>query len=180
MAQAKLNILHCPLALTSASASIKSGGDRYSIIFPSPSRFTSTTVTLKLSHSCTVKPAPFKGKLGSCFQNCYQALWKHRELSYCEGFAIDNKLPIAVSHAWLVNDNSEVIDPTWVGKKFGGSTYFGVVFNKNFVREIAEKTKHYGVLDNDFMIDHQLLQEGFPNHALHPQFHAERFTNVSD
>lgn len=59
-----------------------------------------------------VEPTPFKGKPKSCFQNCFQASWMEPNLSYCEGFAIYNELPIAVSHAWLVNEALEVIDPT--------------------------------------------------------------------
>jgi hypothetical protein len=41
-----------------------------------------------------------------------------------------------------------------------------VVFNKNFVREISFKTCSYGILDSDYMIEHQLKQRGFPPHAL--------------
>ncbi len=112
-----------------------------------------------------VKP-PFKGEPKSCFENCYKALWDYQQLSYCEGFAIDDELDFTVSHAWLVNDSLEVIDPTWIGNKFKGSTYFGVVFNREFVMEMAEKTRSYGILDSDYMNEHQLKREGFPPHAL--------------
>lgn len=113
-----------------------------------------------------VEPTPFKGKPKQCFQNCFDALWKHSELSYCEGFAIDDELPIAISHAWLVNDAFEVVEPTWNEKKSTGYTYFGVVFNKDFVLDFAIQTKHYGILDSDYLNEHQLLKEGFPSHAL--------------
>lgn len=116
-----------------------------------------------------VEPSPFKGKPKSCFQNCFQALWNYPKLSYCEGFAISDEVALAVSHAWLVNDKSEVIDPTW-NNKYTGCTYFGVVFLEEFVREIALKTKHYGILDNDYLNNYQLLQFGFPQGALHPKF----------
>lgn len=58
---------------------------------------------------------------------------------------------LAISHAWLINDDRLVIDPTWVGEKFAGATYFGVVFDEEFVMEIAEKTKRYGILDTDYL-----------------------------
>jgi len=119
-----------------------------------------------------VEPAPFKGKPKSCFQNCFEALWKYPQLSYCEGFAIDDNIPIAVSHAWLVNDASEVIDPTWVGKNFISCAYFGVVFNRKFVIDFATKTRVYGILDSDYLNEHQLLREGFPEGALHTKFHT--------
>jgi len=99
-------------------------------------------------------------------------LWKYPQLSYCEGFAIDDDIPIAVSHAWLVNDAFEVIDPTWVGKKFIDCAYFGVVFNREFVIDFATRTKVYGILDSDYLNDHQLLREGFPEGALHTKFHT--------
>ncbi|MEH2361738.1 hypothetical protein [Nostoc sp.] len=77
-------------------------------------------------------------------------------INYCERFAISDDIDIAVSHAWLVNNDGELIDPTRIGERFKGSTYFGVVFTDDFVREIAQKTKCYGILDNDFMNEHQL------------------------
>lgn len=51
-----------------------------------------------------IKPAPFKGEPKQCFQNCMTALFKHSYLSYCEGYVIDSNLPIAILHAWLIND----------------------------------------------------------------------------
>ena len=116
--------------------------------------------------------SPLKGQPKSCFENCFNALWDYPNLSYCEGFAIDDDLNLAVSHAWLVNNKMEVIDPTWIGKKFKGSTYFGVVFNREFVMEMAEITKIYGILDSDYMNEHKLKREGFPPSALHPILHS--------
>lgn len=110
--------------------------------------------------------SPFKGEPKSCFENCYQALYDFPELSYCEGFAIDDDLDFGLSHAWLVNDNLEVIDPTWIGKRFQNCAYFGVIFTDDFVLEMLDKTGSYGVLDSDYMIEHQLKRQGFPPHAL--------------
>lgn len=121
-----------------------------------------------------VESSPFKGKPKSCFQNCFQALWNYSNLSYCEGFAISNEVLLAIPHAWLVDDNCEVIDPTW-DEKYTGCTYFGVVFIEEFVRKTALKTKHYGILDNDFLNDYQLLREGFPKDALHSKFHSDLY-----
>jgi hypothetical protein len=118
-----------------------------------------------------VEPPPFRGKPKFCFENCLQGLWNYPELYYCEGFAVTNDVAIAASHAWLLNDEAEVIDPTWTGKMFTGCTYFGVVFNTEFVVSFAAKTKRYGILDNDSMNKHQLLREGFPEGALHEKFH---------
>lgn len=118
-----------------------------------------------------VEPTPFKGEQGHCFQNCFEILLAHPELSYCEGFATDNNILLALPHAWLINENLQVIDPTWIDEKSTGSVYFGVVFNKSFVTDIAKKTKHYGILDTDYLNGYQLLREGFQSGALHSRFH---------
>jgi hypothetical protein len=62
-------------------------------------------------------------------------------------------LPIAILHAWLVNDAFEVIDPTWNNKASTECTYFGVALNSEFVMDFSIKTKHYGILDNDYLND---------------------------
>ena len=135
----------------------------------SPSRYKSIQrliIETGKPFSKRVEPTPFKGKPKSCFENCFKALWNYPHLRYCEGFAIDDDLTLAISHAWLVNDAFEVIDPTWTGKRFTGCTYFGVVFNNDFVVEFVTQTRHYGILDSDYLNDHQLLRKGFPAHAL--------------
>ncbi len=121
----------------------------------------------------TIKPSPFKGEPKSCYQNCTSALLKYPELNYCEGFAISNEVSIIIAHAWLVDCNSFVVDPTW-NENFTDCIYFGVVFTEDFVREIALKTKCYGILDNYRVDRHQILQEGFPEGALHPKFHSNQ------
>lgn len=118
-----------------------------------------------------IKPSPFKGQPKSCYQTCFQALWNYPELSYCEGFAISNEVPIPIAHAWLIDDNSQVIDPTR-NEDFTDCTYFGVVFTEKFVREVALKTKYYGILENYYVDSCQILQEGFPDGSLHPKFHS--------
>ena len=115
----------------------------------------------------TVK-SPFKGKPQSCFENCLNALSLYPQLNYCEGFAISDDVLIPISHAWLVNNAGEVIDPTWIGKNFKGSTYFGVIFNNDFAVEMAEMIGSYGILDSDYRNDHLLKRKGFPEGALHP------------
>lgn len=115
---------------------------------------------------------PFKGQPKSCFETCLKALINLPKLNYCEGFAISDDVDIAVSHAWLVNNDGELIDPTWIGERFKGSAYFGVVFNNDFVVEVAQKIRRYGILDNDYMNEHKLGREGLPSHALHPIFHS--------
>lgn len=60
------------------------------------------------------------------------------EYYHCEGYAILGK--DACLHAWLVNKDFEVIDPTWRD----GKGYYGVVFkNRYFIHTLS-----YGLIDN--------------------------------
>lgn len=95
---------------------------------------------------------------------------RYPELSYCEGFAISNEVAFVIAHAWLVDTQSQVIDPTW-NENYVDPTYFGVVFTREFVGKVALKTKQYGILDNYYVDKYQILQEGFPKDALHSKFH---------
>lgn len=70
-----------------------------------------------------IKP-PFNGQPRLCYKNCFNALSKYQNLTYCEGFAIDDELPLAVFHAWLVNEAGEVIDPTWIGENYKNTAYY--------------------------------------------------------
>ncbi|MBV8885910.1 MAG: hypothetical protein JO235_18210 [Chroococcidiopsidaceae cyanobacterium CP_BM_RX_35] len=120
-----------------------------------------------------VEPTPFQGEAKQCFQNCFTALEKYPKLHYCEGFAMNGMLPVAISHAWLVNAKLEVIDPTWYEEKSLECTYFGAVFEREFVLDFFMKIKRYGILENDFLNSYCLKQEGFPKWALCAKFHVE-------
>ncbi|MCT7957191.1 hypothetical protein [Laspinema palackyanum] len=113
----------------------------------------------------------FSGKTKACYQNCYQLLNQHKNFHYCEGYAISTDLDRAVSHAWLVDESGAVIEPTWTDLELGEVAYFGVVFTRSFLREMALKTKIYGILEEDYRFGHELKQNGFPPGALHPLFH---------
>lgn len=117
--------------------------------------------------------SPFKGEPKGCYQNCLKVLFKNPTLYYCEGFAAYNDISFAIAHAWLVNEKGQVIDPTWFKKTdLQNCAYFGVVFDEEFVMEMAAKLKVYGILENDFMNEHKFKREGFPTHALSKQFHS--------
>ncbi len=83
----------------------------------------------------------------------------------CERFATPDNPSLAISHAWLIDDRGRVIDPTW-DDFLTGCTYFGVVFNYEYVVEVATKTGHYGVLGSDFLSDRTLQRQGFGDRAL--------------
>lgn len=113
----------------------------------------------------------FKGEARACYKNCYDLIGKHKNWHYSEGYATHTDLPLAVAHAWLVDERGAVIDPTWTDLKNEEMAYFGVVFTRAFVRKMALKMKVYGILEEDYRFGHELKQNGFPPGALHPLFH---------
>ena len=129
--------------------------------------------------------SPLSGKPKECYKNCFQNLTGSRRtndnLHYCEGFATHEGLGLIIAHAWLVNGQGEVIDPTWRDpQSFINPIYFGVVFNWEFVMEVAAQTKMYGVLDNDRAIEYEFKRLGLPSNALHPKFHNVQPSQSSD
>ena len=80
-----------------------------------------------------------------CFKNALELAWSSIEYTYCEGFISVHGVPI--QHAWCVNKNGLVVDPTIQTPK-SDYEYFGVCFNTEFVTKSVLKRKRYGIIDN--------------------------------
>lgn len=78
-----------------------------------------------------------------CFKNCTHLMIEDSSLIYCEGFA-HNIIP--VHHAWCVDQDGNVVDPTW--KEPENCIYHGVPFKYDFVMEAADKAQSYGIFEN--------------------------------
>src|SRR3569832_1414902 len=62
------------------------------------------------------KPLPKNIKRGlpkSCYWNSQQLAFKRKSLTYVEGYALAEDVPMAVAHAWLLTPEGYAIDPTW-------------------------------------------------------------------
>lgn len=83
-----------------------------------------------------------------CFENCFKLASRRKNLRYVEGIAMG---VIPIHHAWVVDEDNNVIDPTWASIKDGspaiGSAYFGVTFPLTLVRRIRSR-RCLSVLDN--------------------------------
>lgn len=90
-----------------------------------------------------VMPGVKRGKMGECFKNAWH-LMGGKGLTYVEGYAISGNLPIPILHAWCVDKNGIVYDPTWQD----GKSYFGVPFSTKFVYSTAMKRKRFGIVDD--------------------------------
>lgn len=99
----------------------------------------------------------------SCYYNVFNAdiMGKYR---YFEGYVIDNNLPLAVQHCWLVDRNGIVVDPTLIipvdidledgSKKHledrTGDTYIGVEIPREWVNKTAFKLERTGDFINEW------------------------------
>jgi hypothetical protein len=82
-----------------------------------------------------------RGTPKACYNNAFDLVMRHpKKYVYCEGFAYVCVLP--VHHAWVapVGDLTKAIDVTW-GKELQG-VYIGVPFKTDFVRRVAQKSRH--------------------------------------
>lgn len=106
---------------------------------------------------------PYKyGKLKECYGNAAKLALLYDNLTYVEGFGYRNILP--VMHAWCVDENGLVVDPTWRWGRKGTQwesmegELFGVRIPKDILTEKLLRTRTYGVID-DFASHWPLLQK---------------------
>lgn len=109
------------------------------------------------------------GKLKTCYTTAGRIAIDRDDLIYCEGFACG---VIPVMHAWLVDKEGNVIDPTWRqtvdGVDYRGVEYFGVPISHEYFTEHLCKYEKYALID---AWEHgwPMLKDS-PEKFLHPQF----------
>jgi hypothetical protein len=105
-----------------------------------------TPIDYILKHGQSWGPRVFpdhiqQGPEHQCFKTSALLAIKHDNLRYVEGFATS---VIPMPHAWLVDSDGNVIDPTW--DKTYGDDYFGVEIPTQTLLKVILKTDQYGVL----------------------------------
>ena len=79
-----------------------------------------------------------------CFDNAYR-LARRSKLRYVEGYALG---VIPLKHAWVLNDQDEVIDPTWHKLQLGlGTAYYGAVIPLNLMAKARRGGSATGLFD---------------------------------
>ena len=94
----------------------------------------------------TAEPDEPRGELGDCYYNAW-TLAEARNWEYAEGYATTTELGVPLMHAWCIDDEGRVVDPTWSD----GANYTGVVIPVDIVRRVMVDTEVYGVLPNLWM-----------------------------
>ena len=87
-----------------------------------------------------------------CFSNSLKIAalqYGTEDLTYVEGYAASGNVGIPVHHAWLVDKDGHVIDPTWQGER-RGAVYVGIPFTADFIRKEAMRRGTDTIIDHDF------------------------------
>lgn len=110
-------------------------------------------------HACYHNPAPLPAKLKRlapkrCFANAQQSVLKavaagKTPMTYVEGYGCSGALStvIPIHHAWLIDDEGNVVDQTWESPET--STYFGLAFSTDYVVAKAKEHRTYDSLLDD-------------------------------
>lgn len=78
------------------------------------------------------------GTRKECYKNSAHLALNNSEVQYTEGYALDLvDLPIPMEHAWVVDPEGKVIDPTWPESQ--NTYYFGVSFELEFLSSMLSK-----------------------------------------
>ncbi|MEG4431561.1 hypothetical protein QUA95_15905 [Microcoleus sp. F10_A2] len=118
------------------------------------------------------RPLPKNIKQGQpsfCYANCQRLVLKNRSLTYVEGYAMAAGVSIPLHHAWLLDANGYVIDPTW---ETPGCCYLGIPLSTAWVKSIWNSRKQKGrtdelsILQGNHLEDFSIFKQGFPADAL--------------
>lgn len=84
-------------------------------------------------------PKRFKMRqIKACYWNAYKVMRNNPRLRYAEGYMYVPGCPLLFHHAWCVDAQNRVVDPTLQElnsskSRSGGAQYFGIVFEKRWI-----------------------------------------------
>lgn len=102
-----------------------------------------------------------RGEPKECYRNASLLVMQRPDLTYAEGFASPANLPgLTFMHAWAVDSNGNVIDPTWDNPEH--STYFGVKYDRSAYLKYLYTAKIYGVMGSTHNNARKAIETGVP------------------
>lgn len=104
----------------------------------------------------------------NCYNNAFILAAANPELTYVEGYAYSGILPI--HHAWVVDAEGRVIDPTWIDPV--NCTYFGVGFKTAHLRKLVNKRGFNPTMFDDYDRSWPLFRGRIPLSAVVDPRHA--------
>ena len=102
----------------------------------------------------TYKVIESDGEVGMCYKQAQDFTYEYENLTYFEGYAVTENLPIPIFHAWCSDiKEKHVVDPTWYGQKehLLPSGCIGIAFSNKFLAKYSLLSGTYGVLDTLWM-----------------------------
>lgn len=122
-----------------------------------------------------------RGELKQCFTNAsIQFMHLGGEFVYVEGIACGKELGFPVHHAWLVDEDGTVYDPTWEYGP-GEALYYGVPFADDYMFETMRREEYYGVLAPSGFFNKKLFEgKDGPDRFLHPFFIDDILQEIED
>ncbi|MCY7385812.1 MAG: hypothetical protein LH628_25255 [Microcoleus sp. CAN_BIN18] len=118
------------------------------------------------------KPLPKIIKQGQprlCYANCKELALKNHNLTYVEGYAMAQGVSIPLQHAWLLDTDGYVIEPTWEPP---GCCYLGIPLATAWIKLIWNSRKQkkctdeLSILQGNYLEDFSIFKQGFPVDAL--------------
>lgn len=89
-----------------------------------------------------VDRAPVRaGPAKRCFESATLLALGDTSLTYVEGYGCTRQIGIAIHHAWVVDPQGRVLDPTWKE----GVAYCGLPFKQAALRELTCDSRQWGV-----------------------------------
>ena len=100
-----------------------------------------------------------RGRMGACYDNATQLVLMQSDLRYCEGVAYTGRdTPFAYLHAWAVDKDGKVVDPTWDQPE--KARYFGVAYDTHAYMAHMLRGGYYGVLGGNPKTAAKVMKKG--------------------
>lgn len=124
------------------------GDDPEPCVYRSPPEFI-------LRHGRLFDPKPFPAKyrkwrrgLHGCFENALELAVEAGGLAYAEGYALPGVGDLPTAHAWCVDADGCVVDPTWHGV-LAGREYCGLPLDIRPLWRSHQRGEPFGLMFND-------------------------------